>query len=157
MKHPALARVFSVILAILSVLTFFAGIKGFDDTANSNRKALEEADKLEKRRLSYIELSAQLDGRRTYKEVNDELTENREQHDSDAAEHRTDLAEYSAKRGGYTMGADMLWEAKNEIAGAKQAFEDAKGMLLGVQAQKDAMTAAAAAYGSIYFVAGALL
>ena len=144
MKHPALARVFSVILAILSVLTFFAGIKGFDDTANSNRKALEEADKLEKRRLSYIELSAQLDGRRTYKEVNDELTENREQHDSDAAEHRTDLAEYSAKRGGYTMGADMLWEAKNEIAGAKQAFEDAKGMLLGVQAQKDAMTAAAA-------------
>lgn len=144
MKHPALARVFSVILAIMSVLTFFAGIKGFGDTADNNKKSLEEADKLDRRRLSYIELSAQLDGRRTYKEVNDDLEENREQHDSDAADHRTDLAEYSAKRGGYTMGADMLWEAKNEIAGAKQAFEEAKGMLLGVQAQKDAMNAAAA-------------
>lgn len=144
MKHPALARVFSVILAIMSVLTFFAGIKGFGDTADSSKKALAEADKLEKRRLSYVELSARLDGRRTYSEVNEELTENREQHDSDAAEHRTDVAEFSAKRGGYTMGADMLWEAKNEIAGAKQAFEDAKGMLLGVQAQKDAMNAAAA-------------
>lgn len=144
MKHPALARVFSVILAIMSVLTFFAGIKGFGDTADSSKKALAEADKLEKRRLSYVELSARLDGRRTYSEVNDELTENREQHDSDAAEHRTDVAEYSAKRGGYTMGADMLWEAKYEIAGAKQAFEDAKGMLFGVQAQKDAMNAAAA-------------
>lgn len=144
MKHPALARVFSVILAIMSMLTFFAGIKGFGDTADNNKKSLEEADKLDRRRLSYIELSAQLDGRRTYKEVNDDLEENREQHDSDAADHRTDLAEYSAKRGGYTMGADMLWEAKNEIAGAKQAFEEAKGMLLGVQAQKDAMNAAAA-------------
>lgn len=144
MKHPALARVFSVILAIMSVLTFFAGIKGFGDTADNNKKSLEEADKLDRRRLSYIELSAQLDGRRTYKEVNDDLEENREQHDSDAADHRTDLAEYSAKRGGYTMGADMLWEAKNEIAGAKQAFEEAKGMLLGVQAQKNAMNAAAA-------------
>ena len=48
MKHPALARVFSVILAIMSVLTFFAGIKGFGDTADSNKKSLAEADRLEK-------------------------------------------------------------------------------------------------------------
>ena len=57
MKHPALARVFSVILAILSVLTFFAGIKGFGDTAENNKKSLEEANKLDKRRLSYIDVA----------------------------------------------------------------------------------------------------
>lgn len=51
------------------------------------------------------------------------------EHDDEASQHKTDLAEYSAKKGGYKMAAALMDDAKLELAAAKAQVEDGKRQL----------------------------
>jgi len=139
------------VLAIMCVISGAAGVVGFSDAREERDKAASYGDKLDKRLETYQQLKVELDGSISYEEALEELEKLQEQHDSDASQHRTDLATYSATRGGYKMGADALWEAKAQIEGAKQMIaaakpkiaqmESAKAMMQGAIAQCDAAAA----------------
>lgn len=143
-KHPALVRVFAIVLAIISVISLAAGAAGFRDAALEKDTALTYSDNLNTRLETFQELQATLDNSISYDEALEELEKFQDQHDSDASQHRTDLATYSAKRGGYKMGTDALWEAKAQLAGAKAQIAQAKEQLVSMDQLKGTMNAAIA-------------
>lgn len=136
MKHPVLVRVFAVVLVIMCVISGAAGAVGFSDAKKERADGVSYGDKLDKRLENYKQLKEELDGSISYEDAMAELEKLQEQHDSDASQHRTDLATYSASRGGYKMGADALWEAKAQIAGAKQMIAQAKPMVAQMESAK---------------------
>ena len=122
MKHPALTRVMAVVLAIVCVIMLISGAVGIGEAESSYAEDLSEHEKLTEHITTYIELSEKLDGEDSYKEMNQKIDERQEQHDKNAGEYRTDLAERAATQGGYKQGADALWEAKVQTDGAYNAF-----------------------------------
>lgn len=137
MKHPALARVFAVVLVIMGAIMLAVGISGFGKAEDERDERDGYSDKLDSKLAAFDLLHEQLDGGESYDEAAEELEQQQEQHDSDASQHRTDLATYSATRGGYKMGADQLWEAKTQL-------EEAKAQMAQMETAKAAMAAAAA-------------
>ncbi len=133
MKHQALARVFAVVLAIMCLLMLLNGATGFGKaaTAHEERAAFEE--KYAQRIENYVTLHEQVENSISFDEAYELLKEKLEQHDKDAAQHRTDTALYTAEKGGNTMGANLIWEAMPEIAGAKQELAKAKTQFDDVQ------------------------
>ena len=126
MKHPALAKAFAVVLAVMCLVLLFGGVKGFEKAADENTERLRFEKKFSERIQNYVDLSAQLENSISYEEAWAELEKIIEQHEDDASQHKTDLALNTAERGGNTMGAELLYEAMLELKGVKQQFEDAK-------------------------------
>lgn len=115
MKHPALTRVMSTVLAIMCVIMLLSGLAGIGD-AKAQLTADERAyTKLTERIATFEELTAKLDGIEPSKTAKEKLDAKQEQHDKDASEYRMDLAERGATQGGYKLGADKLWEAKAQL------------------------------------------
>ena len=129
MKHPVLGRVFAVVLAILCVILLVTGIRGFDkaDAERGERLAYEE--KYAGRIESYLALEEELAGSISYEQAQQELDKLLEQHETDASQHRTDTALYTAEKGGNILGADLIWEAMPEVDSAKADLEEAKKTL----------------------------
>lgn len=129
MKHPALARVFSIVLAILSLFMLLNGALGFGEADAALEESLNQYSRLEEKTDTYAALSAQLKSSVSYEEALAELEALQEQHDDDAAQHRTDLATHTATMGGYKLGADMIMDGKEQLALAKAELEDGKAQL----------------------------
>ena len=129
MKHPALARVFAIVLMILCLLMLGNGISGFGKASAETAERIAFSEKYAERIETYIRADEELAHSISYEEAYEELEKLQEQHDSGASQHRTDVALYSAEKGGYTMGADMIWEAMPEVKGARQQMEFAKAQL----------------------------
>ncbi len=158
MKHPALARVFAVVLAILCLLLLSNGLVGLKKAAaeNMERHAFEE--KYAGRIENYLQLDEELSHSISYDEAYAELEKMIEEHESAAAQHRVDTALYSAGKGGSTMGANIIWEylpevksARANLAGARAQFdslEEAYAAVKGDIAQIQAQAGADAAAGS---------
>lgn len=124
MKHPALARVMAVTLAIMCVIMLIIGALGFGKAEKRLDGDDADYERLTERIATYKELTAKLADAESYKQASAALDEHQQQHDEDAAQYRTDLAERTAKQGGYKKGADALWEAKPAVdAGAKAYYE----------------------------------
>lgn len=122
MKHPALTRVMAVVLAIVSLILGLASYNGLDEADQLREDDIATYEKLMERIALYEELSAKLEGIEEYKKANETLTEREEQHDSDASQHRTDVATHTATEGGYKTGADALWEAKAQLEEKSWAY-----------------------------------
>ena len=135
MKHPALAKAFAVLFAVMSVILLAAGISGIGKAQEDNAERLRYEKKFAERIANYEELCTRLENSITYDEAWAELEKRIEEHEEDASQHRTDLALHTAEKGGYTMGADMLWEAMPQIKGAKQELEAGKAQLAAGEAQ----------------------
>lgn len=129
MKHQVLARVFSVVLAILCALLLYSGVKGFGeaDRELGERRAYE--GKFDGRIQNFVALDAELAGSISYDEARAELEKRLEQHERDASQHRTDTALHTAEKGGNIMGADIIWELMPELKGAKLELEAGKQQL----------------------------
>ena len=129
MKHPVLGRVFAVVLAILCVILLVTGIRGFDkaDAERAERLAYEE--KYAGRIESYLALEEELAGSISYEQAQEEFDKLLDQHESDASQHRTDTALYTAEKGGNILGADLIWQAKAELKEAKGELEEANRLL----------------------------
>ena len=133
MKHQALARVFSVVLAILCLLMLLNGVTGFGKMEKAQQERASFENKLAQRIENYRTLDDQLAHSISYDEAYEQFKALSEQHEKDAAQHRTDTALYTAEKGGNTMGANLLWEALPQVEGAKQEFETAKQQFESVQ------------------------
>ena len=115
MKHPALTRVMAVALVIMCVIMAAAGAAGIGKAEKQLNSDKADYEKLTGRIETYEQLSKELEGKESYKQANEKLAERQEQHDKDASQYRTDLAERTATQGGYKKGADALWEAQAQL------------------------------------------
>ena len=145
MKHPALAKAFAVVLAVMCFLLLFGGVKGFEKNADENAERLRFEKKFSERIQNYVDLSAQLENSISYDEAYAELEKMMEEHDDAASQHKTDLAMNTAERGGNTMGANMIWEAVPNPEYARKQLEEGKAQLAAGEAQLQAVQAMYAA------------
>lgn len=141
MKHPALARVMAVTLAIMCVIMLITGALGFGKTENKYAEDAADYEKLTDRITTYKELTEKLADAESYKQVSAALDEHQQQHDDDAAQFRTDLAERTAKQGGYKQGAEMLWEARAQAKDGIAQYEQAKAQFNAAEAEYNAKAA----------------
>ena len=142
MKHPALARVFAVVLVIMSLLMAANGVVGLQKTESEHGDRLAYVEKYQGRIENYVSLSQEVDNAISYDEAYEALQELQEQHDRDASQHRTDTALYTAEKGGNLMGADLIWEAMPAVKGAKAELEAGKRELDKAEKQLQATRAA---------------
>ncbi|MGN0982242.1 MAG: hypothetical protein ACI4O0_05040 [Candidatus Limivicinus sp.] len=129
MKHPVLARVFSILLAILCLFMLLNGALGFGKADVALEESLAKYSRIEEKTDTYAALSRELENTVSYEEALAELEAMQEQHDDDAAQHRTDLATHTATMGGYELGAQMIQDGKEQLAAAKQELEEGKVQL----------------------------
>ena len=99
MKHQALARVFAVVLAIMCLLMLLNGATGFGKAAKAHEERTAFEEKYAQRIENYVTLHEQVENSISYDEAYELLKEKLEQHDKDAAQHRTDTALYTAEKG----------------------------------------------------------
>ena len=142
MKHPALARVFSIVLAIMSLIMLLNGAVGFGKADVALKESLEQYQRIEKKTDTYEALSLQLKNSVSYEEALAELEALQEQHDDDAAQHRTDLATHTATMGGYELGAKMIMEGKEQLDAAKVELAEGKALLAEKEEQFNQLSAA---------------
>jgi len=115
MLHPALTRFLAVLLAILCLILFLTSYFGLADAEELLEDDIRAYNKLTERVATYERLTVELAELEEYKKADEKLSEQEEEHDSTASQHRTDLAEHTAKEGAFKQGADALWEAKAKI------------------------------------------
>ena len=119
MKHPALARVFSVVLAILGLILLITGVRGFKKTEDEHADRLAYAEKLAGRIENYVQLHEQLENAADYDETMKALKTFLTEHEKSAAQHKTRPSEapctrlhsQSSRRQGpscYTRRSDTL-------------------------------------------------
>ena len=129
MKHPALARVFAIVLALLSTFMLINGALGFGKADGTLQESLEYCQRVEDKLNEYEELDAKLQNSISYDEAYEELERLQDEHDEEAAQHRTDLATHTATMGGYTMGVDMIMDGREQLNAAKKELESGKQQL----------------------------
>lgn len=142
MKHPALARVFSIVLAIMSLIMLLNGAVGLGKADVALKESLEQYQRIEEKTDTYEALSLQLKNSVSYEEALAELEALQEQHDDDAAQHRTDLATHTATMGGYELGAKMIMEGKEQLDAAKAELAEGKALLAEKEQQFNQLSAA---------------
>ena len=126
MKHPALARVFSVVFAILGLLLLISGVRGFGKADAEYEDRTAYAEKYEDRIENYERLHAKLENSADYDETMAALKTFLNEHEKSAAKHKTDTAIYSATRGGLKMGETMIVTARAEMDEIARQLKDAK-------------------------------
>lgn len=140
MKHQALVRVFSIVLTIMCVIMLGGGASGFGKAAKERDERIADAQRYEERVETYRQTDEKLAGSISYEDAYKVLEELLDEHNDEASQHRTDLAEYSAKKGGYEMAAAMINDAKLELADAKDQVENGKQQLAEKEAQMKVLT-----------------
>lgn len=123
MKHPALARIFSLVLVVLCLTMLLAGLGSVNKAMRERTKSLAAYDRLTDRIDEYRGLQQALAGGAPYDEANATLEQDLAQHESDAAQHRMDLAVYTATRSGLQTGEEALNQAES-------AFQEGKAQYL---------------------------
>ena len=122
MKHPALARVFAIVLAVLCLVMLLAGVFGIRSTMDELLRGQEDYARLADRIEEYRVIADALSGTISYEESSKALEERQEQHEDEAAQHRMDLATYTATKSGINQGIAALDEADAQFAAGKQQY-----------------------------------
>ncbi len=128
MKHPALTRLFAVVLAVLCLTMLLAGLGSAGGAISGLRSGQAEVDRLNKRIEEYREILQQSEGAEPYALLRTDLEEEQAQHDADASQHRTELAIYTATRGGLQTGAAALDQAEAALATGKAQYEQGRAL-----------------------------
>ncbi len=140
MKHPTLVRVFSIVLTIMCVIMLAGGVSGFGKATTERDERIADAQRYEERIETYRQTDEKLSGSISYEDAYNVLEELLDEHNDEASQHRTDLAEYSAKKGGYEMAVVMINDAKLELIDAKDQVESGKKQLAENEAQLKLLT-----------------
>ena len=125
MKHPALARVFSVVLAILGLILLAVGVRGFGKASGEHKNRLSYAEKLTGRIDNFEDLDKKMENAADYNETMKALKTFLEAHEKDAASHKTDTAVYTATKGGLRMGEQMIASVRTEMEELRRQLKDA--------------------------------
>ena len=124
MKHPALARVFSVVLAILALIEAAVGVRGLQKNEQERVERDSYAARFEGRIESYRTLHAELAAHPDYQKTVKALDTFTAAHEKAAGRHKTDTAIYSATKGGLKMGEDLILAGREELLEAKAQLRD---------------------------------
>ena len=159
LKHPVLTKVFSIFLAVLCLIALFSGIGGLREVENLRQSHEAKLNKLDERILNYEKLKAELDLSPMSADEYEEILELMDsEHNTASSDHQSELAMYSATKGGLVMGQEALDEAAyainmaikqyNEGVAAmeegRQSLEAMKGVLQAMEAKKGPAAEAAA-------------
>ena len=131
MKHPALARVFAVVLCIFAVLMLLNGTLILLETRRDHRDAVRAYDLLSSRVDEYETLTKKLEEEGPSDRKQGELDALQKQYNKDKAAHQAALAAYTATRGGLKQGqeamaqADGMMSATGMLNMAKPAIQSA--------------------------------
>ena len=126
MKHPALSRALAVVLLILCVVSCLAGLGGLNKARSDYEDSQRQLKKLGEDLEEYQKLLAENEGQENYEQQLGNLDSLREKHEELSAEHHTELATYSATKGGIQTGVEALDEADAAMARARAEFEAKK-------------------------------
>ncbi len=124
MKHPALARVFTIVLSILSVLLIVTGIRGFDSSQAEHEERLAYEKKYTDRIDQFIHLQSEINSSADYEETMRALKTFVSAHEKAASQHKTDTALYSAAKGGLAMGESMIVSLQAEMEDLRRQLKD---------------------------------
>ena len=122
MKHPALARIFSLVLVVLCLTMLLAGLGSANKAMRERSKSLAAYERLADRIEEYRSLYTALAEGTPYDEANLALEQDREQHETDASQHRMDLAVYTATRSGLQTGEEALNQAESAFREGKAQY-----------------------------------
>ena len=75
MKHPALAKAYAVVFAVISLILLFGGVSGIEKAEEENAERLRYEKKYAERIENYVDLCARLENSITYDELWAELEE----------------------------------------------------------------------------------
>lgn len=123
MKHPVLARVFAIVLAVLCIVMLLAGVFGLRSAARDRRRAMEDAGRLRDRAVSYADALAALEGGTPYQEIDATLQRHQAEHDKLASKHRSEMALYTATQSGLRSGTYAMDQADAAFAEGKKQYE----------------------------------
>jgi putative ABC transport system permease protein len=124
LKHPALTRIFSLVLAVLCLTMLLAGLGVLRSAIKGNARSLADWQRLTDRIEEYRQIHDALLGSASYQEANEALQEEQAQHDEEASQHRIDLAIYTATRGGIQSGAAALDQAESAFWAGKAQYQE---------------------------------
>ena len=125
MKHPALTRVFAIVVALLGLTMAMAGGLGLRSAEEDRQSALYTVRRLRERAASYREITDSLRNTEAYADQNAALEEKQSGHDSESSEHRADVSTYTLTNFGLTAGTNALDLADQQFASYKAVFEEA--------------------------------
>lgn len=122
MKHPALTRVFALIVAVLSLVMLLAGIMGIGKAISDRDESVRSYDVLQGRVDTYEELSEKLNGSPSYKDAMKQLEKDEEEHRKNANSQKDSLMEYTA--------AEAMMKEAREMLDMVDGIVDQAGFLL---------------------------
>lgn len=125
MKHPALARVFAAVLAVLGVISLANGVIGFQKNNAEHKERQVYAEKFADRIGNYEKLHQELENAADYEQMRAALNKVLEEHERAAAQHKTDTALYSATKGGLHMGEQMIESTRAQMNELREQLRDA--------------------------------
>ena len=143
MKNPVLARFFAVVLAVISLISICSAAYNLKKVEKATAANEEKYELLSSRISSYEEYSEILEGAEPYSLQLEAYEQRKAEYDSLSAQHKTDLAVYSATKGGiaeaketleetpgllFTAGA-TLQQGQQQFEEKKQQFEQAKAAI----------------------------
>ena len=128
MKHPALTRIFSLILAVLCLTMLGAGLGLTRNAIRGRASDLAGYQRLSARIEEYRQVHNELDGSLGYEKTNAALQEEQDQHQKDASQHRIDLAVFTATRSGLQTGEETLRQAESAFWSGKAQYENGLAM-----------------------------
>ncbi len=124
MKHPALTRIFSLILAVLCLTMLGAGLGLTRNAIRTRASDRSGWQRLTDRVEEYRRVHDALEGRLSYDETNSALQEELEQHQKAASQHRVDLALYTATKSGLQTGSAALLQAESAFWSGKLQYQE---------------------------------
>ena len=139
MKHPALTRVFAVVLCIFAALLLLSAANGIRNAVKDKAAAARSYSLLSSRLDEYETLETKLveagGSERTQKEL-EKLTS---QYEKEKTAHQMALAAYTATKGGLKEGqkmmeqADQMMSATNIIASIESAISGLTSQLIDLE------------------------
>ena len=118
-----MTRVFAAVLAVLCAVMLMAGSLGLAKASADRRAGSADIQRLRERLSEYIETDSALTGKKSYEQEKKTLDRKEQKQQENASEHRRELAEYTATKGGLTQGTAALDKADAAMAMGKGQYE----------------------------------
>ena len=139
LKHPALTRVFAVVLCIFAVLLLISAAEGIHNAAKDKAAAARSFGLLSSRLDEYEMLEKRLAEVGNSEKAQKELDKLTSQYEKDKTAHQMALAAYTATKGGLKEGqemmaqADQMMSATNIVGSIESALSGIAGQLIDLE------------------------
>ena len=137
MKRSALKKILALVLVVFGISMLIAGLLGIRSAGKEKGKADAEIAQLNDTMDQYRSVKNRLIDSEGYSSANDSYLEQKEAYDKALEQQRSELAVYSATKGGLTSGTEAMDSADEALKKGKaqyeaglRAFEDQEAQFL---------------------------